>query len=85
MPPVFGEHCVRAHPCNGCNNTSEEVSLVDSSGEDTAAFVSCQDCFFVERADLIVDIPAGMVSKKEKAAAENTVSSRKTDAVSTAS
>ena len=84
MPRVLA-HTASEHPCNGCKNTSVEVSLVDSSGDDTAAFVSCQDCFFVERADLIVDIPAGMVSKKEKAAAENTVSSRKTDAVSTAS
>ena len=82
MPRVLA-HTASEHPCNGCKNTSVEVSLVDSSGDDTAAFVSCHDCF-VERAALIGDVRARMVSNKEKAVAENAVSPRKTDAVSTA-
>ena len=62
-----------------------KVSLANSTGDDPAAFVSCYGCLFVERAALIVDISARMVSNKKKAVAENAVYRRKTDAVSTAS
>ena len=59
-------HTASENSCHGRSKTSEEVALADASGEDTPAFVSCQDCFFKDRAALVEDVRALMLSQKKK-------------------
>lgn len=54
--------------------TSNEGELADSSGDDTAAFITCVACFYKDRAALIVDVRAHLVSGKAKPQAGDVVS-----------
>ena len=70
-------HTASVHPCCNCKKTSDEVGLVDSSGDDSPAFITCVSCFYKDRAALIVDVRALLVTGKAKSQAEDVTSPKK--------
>lgn len=76
-PPAREHTTFSTLPCRRRKKTSDDMELVDSSGDDTPILITCHECCFHERAELIVDVRALKVTRKIKGSPEHAVFPKK--------